>query len=163
DCTDSTGGDKGNGLAWKGMGKPQRPAAWIDRSATIAYNAEAGVRPTGLSRRHNKEPQGCRMIGRGASLASCAGSSGGRAGARVVRRVRCWPGGRGGAVVNDNDPGPVESFNRLGPDGLPLPPGRLRNLVAGPDEADWFLEGGRLAAASMQAILARQGIAIDRL
>ncbi|HEX2292390.1 MAG TPA: class I SAM-dependent methyltransferase [Gaiellaceae bacterium] len=37
------------------------------------------------------------------------------------------------------------------PDGLPLPPARLRLMVAGVPEADWFLAGGRAAADSIRA------------
>jgi SAM-dependent methyltransferase len=35
-------------------------------------------------------------------------------------------------------------------DGLPLPPARLRLMVAGVPQADWFLEGGRAAAESIR-------------
>ena len=35
-------------------------------------------------------------------------------------------------------------------DGLPLPPARLRLMVAGVPEADWFLAGGRAAAESIR-------------
>ena len=35
-------------------------------------------------------------------------------------------------------------------DGLPLPPARLRLMVAGVPQADWFLEGGRAAAQSIR-------------
>jgi SAM-dependent methyltransferase len=39
----------------------------------------------------------------------------------------------------------------------------LIRLVAGSDDRTWFLDGGRLAAASMQEILAGQGIALENL
>lgn len=35
-------------------------------------------------------------------------------------------------------------------DGLPLPPARLRLMVAGVPQADWFLEGGQAAAQSIR-------------
>lgn len=35
-------------------------------------------------------------------------------------------------------------------DGLPLPPARLRLMVAGVPQADWFLAGGRAAAESIR-------------
>jgi SAM-dependent methyltransferase len=35
-------------------------------------------------------------------------------------------------------------------DGLPLPPARLRLMVAGVPQADWFLEGGQAAAESIR-------------
>lgn len=35
-------------------------------------------------------------------------------------------------------------------DGLPLPPARLRLMVAGVPQADWFVEGGRAAAESLR-------------
>jgi SAM-dependent methyltransferase len=83
---------------------------------------------------------------------------------RVGRRVRRWstqmwePWQRGMEleVGASDDP-------RDGPDGLPMPPGRLMHLVAASRDDAWFLEGGRLAASGMMAILARNGIAPERL
>jgi SAM-dependent methyltransferase len=51
----------------------------------------------------------------------------------------------------------------MGPDGLPLPSGRLMHLVAASADVGWFLEGGQLAAVSMREILERNGIALERL
>jgi SAM-dependent methyltransferase len=45
-------------------------------------------------------------------------------------------------------------------DGLPLPPALLMGRVAGTSDAGWFLEGGRLAAASMRDVLHRNGLDI---
>jgi SAM-dependent methyltransferase len=42
---------------------------------------------------------------------------------------------------------------RSSPDGLPLPPPRLRVAVAGTADLDWFLEGGRRAAESIREAL----------
>lgn len=38
-------------------------------------------------------------------------------------------------------------------DGLPLPPARLRLMVAGVPQADWFLEGGQAAAAAIREVV----------
>ena len=38
-------------------------------------------------------------------------------------------------------------------DGLPLPPARLRLMVAGVPQADWFLAGGQAAAQSIREAL----------
>ena len=38
-------------------------------------------------------------------------------------------------------------------DGLPLPPARLRLMVAGVPEADWFLAGGKAAAQSIRDVV----------
>lgn len=48
-------------------------------------------------------------------------------------------------------------------DSLPVPPPRLIVRVAGTADVDWFLEGGRLGAASVRGALLRQGIALDGL
>jgi SAM-dependent methyltransferase len=48
-------------------------------------------------------------------------------------------------------------------DGLPVPPPRLIVRVAGTADVGWFLEGGRLAAASVQDALARHGRRIEEL
>lgn len=40
---------------------------------------------------------------------------------------------------------------------IPLPPERLAVLVAGSPDLGWFVEGGRLAAESIQAAVERQG------
>jgi SAM-dependent methyltransferase len=42
-------------------------------------------------------------------------------------------------------------------DGLPLPPGRLRLVVAGTTDAGWFLESGRTTAETIRAAAARHG------
>ena len=81
--------------------------------------------------------------------------------ARVVHRVKRWSDRvkqRTHRVASGAAASP-----RIGPDGLPLPPGRLRTLVAGTDDVEWFLQGGLLAASSMRAILARSGVTIERL
>ena len=46
------------------------------------------------------------------------------------------------------------------PDGLPVPPRRLIVRVAGTPDVDWFLQSGKLAAESIRAALARQGVAL---
>src|SRR6185436_12648401 len=48
------------------------------------------------------------------------------------------------------------------PDGLPLPPAHLRILVAGTPDAGWFIEGGRLGAGSIRAVLERNGIPLEQ-
>lgn len=47
------------------------------------------------------------------------------------------------------------------PDGLPLPPDRLIQLVAGTADIAWFLEGGARAAASIRATLEEAGTSLD--
>jgi len=42
-------------------------------------------------------------------------------------------------------------------DGLPLPPARLRLVVAGTTDASWFLESGRTTAETIRAAAARHG------
>jgi SAM-dependent methyltransferase len=49
------------------------------------------------------------------------------------------------------------------PDGLPMPPPHLIVRVAGTADADWFLEGGRLAAGSIRMALLRHGRAVEQL
>lgn len=48
-------------------------------------------------------------------------------------------------------------------DGLPLPPPKLRVLVAGTPDAGWFLESGRLAVESIASVLARNGRRVEEL
>ena len=48
-------------------------------------------------------------------------------------------------------------------DALPVPPPRLIVRVAGAADVDWFLEGGRLGAASVRGALLRQGVHLDAL
>lgn len=47
------------------------------------------------------------------------------------------------------------------PDELPLPPDVLRLLVAGTDDAEWFLGAGRLAAESLTTLLAKHDVPLD--
>jgi len=49
------------------------------------------------------------------------------------------------------------------PDGLPVPSSRLRVLVAGTADLDWFLESGRLAEQSIRTAAARHGTEIDEV
>jgi SAM-dependent methyltransferase len=49
------------------------------------------------------------------------------------------------------------------PDGLPVPSSRLRVLVAGTADLDWFLESGALAERSIRAAADRHGVAIDEV
>jgi len=44
------------------------------------------------------------------------------------------------------------------PDGLPVPPAKLRILVAASPDIAWFLEGGRRGAESVRAILEANGV-----
>jgi SAM-dependent methyltransferase len=48
-------------------------------------------------------------------------------------------------------------------DALPVPPPRLIVRVAGTADVAWFLEGGRLGAASVRGALQRQGVQLDEL
>jgi SAM-dependent methyltransferase len=43
----------------------------------------------------------------------------------------------------------------------PLPPDVLRLLVAGTDDADWFVSAGQLAAQSLLELLAKHGVGLD--
>lgn len=45
---------------------------------------------------------------------------------------------------------------------LPLPPEVLRLMVAGTGDPEWFVTAGRLAAESLAALLARNGVAIEK-
>jgi 2-polyprenyl-3-methyl-5-hydroxy-6-metoxy-1,4-benzoquinol methylase len=47
------------------------------------------------------------------------------------------------------------------PDELPLPPEVLRLMVAGTDDAEWFLGAGRLAAGSLTSLLAKHDVNFD--
>jgi SAM-dependent methyltransferase len=49
------------------------------------------------------------------------------------------------------------------PDGLPLPPARLRVRVAGKADPAWFFESGRRSADTVGAALARQGVDLDHV
>jgi SAM-dependent methyltransferase len=49
------------------------------------------------------------------------------------------------------------------PDGLPMPPPHLIVRVTGTADAEWFLEGGRLAAGSIRMALLRHGRAVEQL
>jgi SAM-dependent methyltransferase len=49
------------------------------------------------------------------------------------------------------------------PDGLPLPPDRLIQLVAGSADVAWFLEGGARAAGSIRSALDDAGVPVERL
>ena len=51
----------------------------------------------------------------------------------------------------------VRGGDSRAPDGLPLPPSKLRVQVAGTADARWFLESGRAAADSMREALERHG------
>ena len=48
-------------------------------------------------------------------------------------------------------------------DGLPVPPPQLIVRVAGTADVGWFLEGGRLAAESVQESVARHGRRVEEL
>jgi SAM-dependent methyltransferase len=49
------------------------------------------------------------------------------------------------------------------PDGLPVPPSRLVNLVAGHFDVAAFYQNGRLGADCIRAVLEKNGVAINRL
>jgi SAM-dependent methyltransferase len=49
------------------------------------------------------------------------------------------------------------------PDGLPLPPAKLRIRVAGTPDAVWFLESGRLAENAIRAAVQRTGTSLEEL
>lgn len=49
------------------------------------------------------------------------------------------------------------------PDGLPLPPTKLVELVAGTPDLAWFLKGGALAASCVREALAAQGEEMEDL
>jgi SAM-dependent methyltransferase len=48
-------------------------------------------------------------------------------------------------------------------DGLPLPPTRLRLVVAGTTDASWFLESGRTTAETIRAAAARHGVDLNEI
>ena len=52
----------------------------------------------------------------------------------------------------------LRPFGGQSSDGLPLPPARLRVRVAGTADPDWFLESGRLTAATLVEACARHGV-----
>lgn len=47
-------------------------------------------------------------------------------------------------------------------DGLPIPPARLRILVAASPDIAWFIESGRRGAESIRTMLDRHGIVLDQ-
>ncbi len=49
------------------------------------------------------------------------------------------------------------------PDGLPVPTPEMRHWVAGTDDLDWFLEGGRLGEKTIQNLLETQGLSLADL
>jgi SAM-dependent methyltransferase len=51
----------------------------------------------------------------------------------------------------------------VGPDGLPMPPARLRVLVDGHANPDGFIEDSRIGAEMIRATLARAGVQLDEL
>jgi SAM-dependent methyltransferase len=55
------------------------------------------------------------------------------------------------------------SDNISTPDGLPLPPRKLRVLVAGNAYVASFIEGGQLARQSIQDVLSKNGIELEEL
>ncbi len=50
----------------------------------------------------------------------------------------------------------------VAPDGLPIPPARLRHFAVGSTDIPSFLEGGRLIAGMIEETLTDSGIAIDQ-
>ncbi len=50
---------------------------------------------------------------------------------------------------------------RAATEEIPLPPDVLRLMVAGTDDAEWFVTAGQRAAESLTSLLAKNGIAID--
>lgn len=48
-------------------------------------------------------------------------------------------------------------------DGLPLPPARLRLVVAGTTDASWFLESGRTTAETIRAAASRHGVDLNEI
>lgn len=48
------------------------------------------------------------------------------------------------------------------PDGLPIPPVNLINLVSGGRDIDWFMKSGRDAAESIVTMLEKNGLALGR-
>src|SRR3989304_7134195 len=45
--------------------------------------------------------------------------------------------------------------------GLPIPPGKLINLVLGSEDISWFLSSGKLGVESMQEILKKNELSLD--
>ena len=45
--------------------------------------------------------------------------------------------------------------------GIPIPPARLRYDVAGTNDLEWFLEGGRLGVETIVSTLAKQGLELE--
>lgn len=56
----------------------------------------------------------------------------------------------------------VRDRNNLGPDGLPIPPGKLIVLVGGHNDASAFLEGGKTIAKSIQDVLQSHSLCMER-
>ena len=48
-------------------------------------------------------------------------------------------------------------------EGLPVPPSRIREWVAGTEDLDWFLEGGQLGAKTIIDLLCLQDQKLDKL
>ncbi len=55
---------------------------------------------------------------------------------------------------------PIRAANK---GGLPIPPSRLIYLVAGTDDASWFLDSGGVAADCLREVLGKNGVELDRL
>lgn len=55
---------------------------------------------------------------------------------------------------------PQSRIQTTPPNELPLPPEVLRLMVAGTDDAEWFLGAGRLAAESLTSLLAKHNVAL---
>ena len=53
------------------------------------------------------------------------------------------------------------AFLESAPERLPIPPARLRILVAASPDVSWFIEGGRRGAECIRDILAKHGVALD--
>ncbi len=64
------------------------------------------------------------------------------------RTARSWPANR-------------RYLKHRAPDPFPLPPARLRMLVAASPDIAWFLESGRFAAENVRGVLARNHVAFD--
>jgi len=56
----------------------------------------------------------------------------------------------------------TDTSTETGPDGRLLPPPRLRTLVAGGPDPEWYVEGGRLGAASILNILESNALDIPQ-
>lgn len=66
-------------------------------------------------------------------------------------------------LLAENDATGGESVPAADAHGVPLPPAQLRDWVAGTDDLNWFLEGGRLGAQTVKTILARHGVVLEQL